>query len=207
MTRRRRVTVAAAAGALALSLACGPDAPTSSPGPGFEPRLVTMPSAIVEKCRRKKALKRACPVKVPSVKPGAFQHVTAPRRIWPVFSAEWNAPYPKLTERNAPPRSAHLVVHAEHRHMFPFKWPTELPLQDSPIEDKRKEALLMGTPTWGGLRGSLVLAPSYPYGGIDGDHLVFRWEEEGSTYAVSLHAWRPLDESILTLKAVVESLP
>lgn len=187
--------------------ACGSDDPGPSGGSAYEPQLTAMPHQMMGRCREEESLKRACPTKVPRTKPGTFQHVTAPRRNWPVFSAEWNAPYPKLTERNAPPRSAHLVVHAEHRHMFPFQWPSKTVSPDTGVKDKRKEPLLLDTPAWAGLQGSLVLAPSFPWGGIDGDHLVFRWEEESRSYAVSLHAWKPLGESTATLKAVVESIP
>jgi hypothetical protein len=53
----------------------------------------------------------------------------------------------------------------------------------------------------------LVLAPPFPVGGIDGDHLVFRWEDSELQYAISLHAWLPLAEVEATLKAIVVSSP
>jgi hypothetical protein len=187
--------------------ACGSDNPVAGQDRGLESQLVAMPVKALEKCHNDEGLSLVCPVRVPKVKDETFQHITAPQPDWPVFSAEWNAPYPKLTERNAPPRFAHIVVHAEHRHMFPFKWPSEDFPQGDEITDKRKKALLLDSPTWAGLQGTLVLAPSFPFGGIDGDHIVFRWEEDGGVYAISLHAWRPLNESVATLKAIVESIP
>jgi hypothetical protein len=187
--------------------ACGSDGPGSAQDPGYEPQLIAMPAKAMEKCRRGEVLRLVCPSRVPKVNAGNFQHITAPEKNWPVFSAEWNAPYPKLTERNSPPRLAHVVVHSEHRHMFPFEWPSATFPQSSEIKDKRKEALLLDNPTWAGLEGTLVLAPSFPSGGIDGDHIVFRWEQNGHVYAISLHAWRPLDEATATLRAIVESIP
>jgi hypothetical protein len=187
--------------------ACGSDGVDSRQAPGYEPQMMVLPAKATEKCRRDDAVRPVCPTEVPKVKTGSFHHITAPQPDWPVFSAEWNAPYPKLTERNAPPRLAHVVVHAEHRHMFPFKWPSESHPRGSGIMDKREDALLLDTPTWGGRAGALVLAPSFPSGGIDGDHLVFRWEQDGRVFAISLHAWRPLNESVATLQAIVESIP
>jgi hypothetical protein len=187
--------------------ACGSESPGSTQDPGYEPQLIAMPAKAGEKCRRDEVLRPVCPTRVPKVNAGTFQHITGPQPDWPVFSAEWNAPYPKLTERNAPPRLAHVVVHAEHPHMFPFKWPSDTFPQGSEIKDKRKEALLLDDPTWAGLQGTLVLAPSFPAGGIDGDHIVFRWEKDGHVYAISLHAWRPLNEATATLRAIVESIP
>jgi hypothetical protein len=60
---------------------------------------------------------------------------------------------------------------------------------------------------WSGRRGTLLRAAPYPRGGIHGDHLVFRWREGRREYAVSLHAWKPLRETVATLDAIVTSLP
>lgn len=205
--QRLRCIGAALIAIVVAGSACGSDRPGSPENPGHEPQLMAMPVKALEKCRKHKSLIPICPARVPRIKPESFHHVIAPEAKWPVFSAEWNAPSPKLSERNAPPRTTHIVVRAEHRHMFSFKWPSEPHPQGSGIKDKRKHGLLLDSPTWSGRRGTLVLAPPYPFGGIDGDHLVFKWEEEGSIYAISLHAWRPLSESIATLEAIVESIP
>jgi hypothetical protein len=60
---------------------------------------------------------------------------------------------------------------------------------------------------WGTRDGTLVLAPSFPVGGIDGDHLIFRWQQDDTEYAVSLHAWKPLEGASATLRSIVESIP
>jgi hypothetical protein len=78
-------------------------------------------------------------------------------------------------------------------------------LDDSPR--KRSEPLLLGAFTWGGKEGEVALAPSFPAGGIEGDHLIFRWIEADTAYSISLHAWKPAAESLESLRAVVASLP
>jgi hypothetical protein len=53
---------------------------------------------------------------------------------------------------------------------------------------------------------TLVLAPSFPVGGVDGDHLILRWQNDDTEYAVSLQAWKPVVEASATLRSVVESI-
>ena len=67
--------------------------------------------------------------------------------------------------------------------------------------------LFLGSPHWGGRSGSLVLEPPYPHGATDSNHLVFSWKQSGRSYAVGLHAWETLLESVATLRALVESFP
>lgn len=123
-----------------------------------------------------------------------------------VFFSEWGAPYPGVTAKNAPPRFVHVVAHAgELGKAFPFEWPTEkTPLSDR-IPKNRTKPTLIDNVTWYGKRGTLVLAPSFQAGGIDGDHVVFRWAEGRKEYAISIHAWSPLAESIEALEAVLGS--
>ena len=71
----------------------------------------------------------------------------------------------------------------------------------------RKRAIAFGTVRWGGRNGRLYLAPPYLYGGMMGNHLIFRWREGGRSYALGLHAWEPLREAAATLRAIVGSLP
>lgn len=79
--------------------------------------------------------------------------------------------------------------------------------RDGLLAKRRRGFVLLGRVTWAGRRGVLVLAPPYPRGGIEGNHVVFEWHEEGSTYRLSLHAWEPFSEVPDVLEAVVESLP
>jgi hypothetical protein len=70
----------------------------------------------------------------------------------------------------------------------------------------RARPISFGRVRWSGLSGDLFLAPSYPRGGMLGNHLVFRWGSE-RRYVVSLHAWEPLLEAEATLRAIVGSTP
>jgi hypothetical protein len=124
-----------------------------------------------------------------------------------VFFTEWSGPYPGVTEKNAPPRFTHIVVHASDLEgSLPFEWPKEVRDVPNPIPKKRHAAILSDETTWFGRTGQLVLAPSFPTGGIDGDHIIFRWQEGELAYAISIHGWAPLGESIKTLKEIVGSI-
>lgn len=54
--------------------------------------------------------------------------------------------------------------------------------------------------------GTLALAPPYLYAGMAGNHLIFRWRQNGRSYALSLHAWEPFLETVATLRAIIESI-
>ncbi|MGH2751024.1 MAG: hypothetical protein ACRDK3_09165 [Actinomycetota bacterium] len=124
--------------------------------------------------------------------------------LW-VFFVEWNAPHPGLSERNAPPVFAHLNVFVgdvQSKAGFRIE---RAPEGAPPIE--RVSALSFGKRTWKGSTGELLLAPSYPHAGMEGDHLIYRWTRDDVDYSLSLHAWTPLEETEATLRALVESLP
>jgi hypothetical protein len=58
----------------------------------------------------------------------------------------------------------------------------------------------LGRPTWGGLRGVLVVDSSRP---VAGEHVVFRWRSRGVDYALALAAWKPMRDAVATLRAIV----
>jgi hypothetical protein len=119
-----------------------------------------------------------------------------------------NAPYPTVGRRNAPPRFAHVVLKGgELTKAFPFEWPSGdvVPVAQA-LDAERNTPVLLGAFSWGGNEGTLVLAPAFPVGGVDGDHVVYRWQEEDTEYALSLHAWTPLEECVATLRMLVESV-
>jgi hypothetical protein len=119
-----------------------------------------------------------------------------------------NAPYPSIGRRNSPPRFAHVVLKGgDLTKAFYFEWPSgpTVPVAGA-LEGDRQTPLLLETQSWAGRQGTLVLAPAFPAGGVDGDHLVYRWEEGDQEYALSLHAWKPLDECVATLRVLVESV-
>jgi hypothetical protein len=191
--------------AVLLVPACG----DSEPAPR-EPdvELMGMPEKALRRCRDQSLLAEACPDRVPLITPDAsafrFADASEPRGRYDVVSFEWSGPYPGLTPRNSPPRFAHIVVvGGDVDRALSFEWPTETPAQEVPPGNKRRTPLLLARPSWRGADGALVLAPSFPRGGIHGDHLVYRWSQGDADYALSLHAWKPLEDAVATLRAVV----
>lgn len=194
---------------LLMGSACSPPsvpspAPTAIPLDGLMP----MPSRALLKCLSHPQLRPACPTRVPVIdapsRPRAL--VFKQERALQAFSIEWNAPYPRLTSKNAPPRFAHLAVYGGDLtqsmadYVVKEEWEGQIPAN-------RSFGLDFGEPTWNGRRGELILAPPYPLGGMDGDHLVFRWTDDETSYKVSLHAWEPIEETRATLEAIMGSLP
>jgi hypothetical protein len=66
--------------------------------------------------------------------------------------------------------------------------------------------MYLGTRTWGRKTGVLVLAPPEPFGGESANHLIFRWRDGNTEYALSLHSWEPFTETATILSAVVRSI-
>jgi hypothetical protein len=169
--------------------------------------LFPTPPKILKKCERYPQLEPACPTRVPIVDDANFRRARASNsgeNLW-VFFAEWNAPHSGLTNKNAPPAFAHVNAFAGDVQMMAGFHIDQASENDPSTE--RVSGLSYGERTWNGRAGELLLAPSYPHGGMEGDHLVFRWTQEGEDYSLSLHAWDPLEETRATLKALVESLP
>jgi hypothetical protein len=112
--------------------------------------------------------------------------------------------------RTRPPHYVHIIIYASRRSLaprFPFVWPrgTVHAVNDHLLRLDRTTPILFGQRTWAGRRGTLILAPPLAFGGENGDHLAFRWTQDGIDRVVSLHAWTPLREAIATLRAVVRS--
>jgi hypothetical protein len=77
---------------------------------------------------------------------------------------------------------------------------------DGLLARARSHAIYIGTFTWGGRKGSVVLAPDFPAGGEQGNHLIFRWRKSGTDFALGLHGWEPLSRSFATLRQMVISI-
>jgi hypothetical protein len=108
-----------------------------------------------------------------------------------------------------PPTWAHVTIFAgDLRRAFPFGFPTggtPTPLRKGLYDAPRSRPVFLGTVRWGARTGPLVLAPDYPLGGQQADHLVFRWHDDKREYAIGLHAWDPLAQAAATLRAIVVS--
>lgn len=64
-----------------------------------------------------------------------------------------------------------------------------------------------GSRSEAGKAGELVLAPPFPLGGMNGNHLAFRWRASGREHAVTPHGWEPFLETVGTLRSIVRSIP
>jgi hypothetical protein len=123
-----------------------------------------------------------------------------------VFNLEHGGEWPGKPERNRAPATAHVVLVAGRiGAISPSGDPpcrrTEA-LRDGVMRRTRRDVVCFGAARAGRRRGDLFLAPSYPLGGMIGNHLVFRWREAGRRYSLSLHAWEPLTEAAATLRRV-----
>jgi hypothetical protein len=178
---------------------------TSRPSSAAQPiTLMRVPNEDFQECRDSRLLEEACPRRVPrtSAEPYRAYGFGSPRDGYRIFSFEWGGPYPGLTKRNRPPRMVHVVVVGGRvGRALPF-----MPWRGG-IHAGQREPVLLAWPRWADRDGTLGLAPTYPAGGIHGDHLFFRWKSAGRKYLVSLHAWRPIREVRRTLRLVVESIP
>jgi hypothetical protein len=175
--------------------------------------LVRMPPPAFERCRAGKLVGPACPALVP----------TSLWRDRPDWSQERGGfPFPGAFELSAgaehaepsldrPPRFVHLLILGGDQAANPrFKWPPAgdaVAVRDGLRQLRRAHALALGRRTWGGREGELVFAPPFGAGGIAGNHVVFRWRDGSSYYAVTLHSWEPFTETVAVLRALVESVP
>ncbi|MCA1707596.1 MAG: hypothetical protein LC808_31725 [Actinobacteria bacterium] len=202
----RAAAVGFALAAMVLA-SCADAVDESPPEPRHPIALMALPKRHQAECRRFPRLEPVCPTTIPIVEASqkrarAFES----GRDHFVFFSEWSGPYPGVTAKNAPPRFVHVVAHAGGLDKaFPFQWPTETTPLPDPIPRKRPAPMLLDDVTWYGINGELLLAPSFPAGGIDGDHVVFRWAEGSEEYAISIHGWSPLEATIATLRSVVGS--
>jgi hypothetical protein len=193
---------------LSILVACAEPAAPQPQAPDQQALpLRSLPPKASARCTRLFGSLTLCPTSVPETEgPYRTQVIRAPGSPFATLDLASNAPYPRFTRRNRPPRFAHVVVdhsdvppHREYGLREVAEVPPDLPKH-------RGEGLLLGRPSWSGRAGVLVLAPAYPAGGIHGDHLLFTWREGGRYLTISLHVWPPLGESEATLRVLVASI-
>jgi hypothetical protein len=174
-----------------------PGTTTVSEPPAPAVALVPTPEDALAACRSSPLLRRACPRLVPEApydqRPEVYVVEVRPggRGAPDTFNLQWGAEDPARPERNRPPRLSHLVVVAGR----------------SGTTLRGIATRVLRRTTWEGRRGRLLLAAPYPRGGLLGDHLIFRWRDGRREYAASLHEWKPFQETVDTLEAVVASMP
>lgn len=191
--------------------------------------MTAMPSRAGRICARFLVLEASCPAEVPESRfglagppvgfPGPYADggyaVCLEREAGEcaaaVFHLEGGVPTDD-PRRDRPPTFLHLALYAAEgeldRH-FPFELPCTGPVvreeADRILVAPRDTAACLGEAELGGRAGTLALAPPFPAGGEAGGHLLFLWQEDGVSYAATLHAWRPVAETIDALRRVVVS--
>ncbi|MDQ4018879.1 MAG: hypothetical protein M3188_03465 [Actinomycetota bacterium] len=172
--------------------------------------LMPTPAGALRECRRSKRMRPACPAHVPRVPVGRIDaglYRDFPNAGAQAFNLQWGGEHPGRPELNRPPGMLHLVILAGPLVSPPYGLTDEQPVRDGVLRETRKRGLLFGSVRWGSRTGELVLAPPYGLGGIEGNHLIFRWRAGKEKYALSLHAWEPFHETLSALRGVIESLP
>jgi hypothetical protein len=171
-------------------------------------QLMRTPYGPLRKCRSSKLLTPACPRAIPRI-PGWRTYPSYGNPVTNTFGLERGGEFPGKPELNRPPAMLHFELSAARgrRQVLAFAWPRGAAVhpRDGLVREKRGRPLGLGDAVWGGRRGSLVLAPPWPGGGSQGNHLIFRWRAGGVTYFVGLHAWEPFLETVSTLRRMVES--
>jgi hypothetical protein len=176
--------------------------------------MMALPARLLKRCRSAYVLRPVCPRLIPKVSGLIVSGpiVQRPKASgFTDFDLEHGAPYEKRTWLNRPPGVLHLTLVAGRRPGNLFGGmpcagsKATATLRNGQSTRTRRKPLLYGTRSWGGHRGSLFLAPSYPYGGQIGGHLTFWWRKGNDGYVVSLHAWEPLTECSRVLRAIAAS--
>jgi hypothetical protein len=167
--------------------------------------FMATPAAALRQCRSDVSLRPACPSRIPRVR--ALR--TYPRVVDGIFGLQLGGEIPDRPELQRPPHVLHIEVAIDRPPNLQFKWPTTGAIKphDGLLREARRRPVYLGRARWAGKPGSVALAPAYPLGGSQGNHLIFRWREHGTWYVVGMHAWEPFTEALATLRRIVASLP
>lgn len=174
--------------------------------------MMRTPSVPLAKCRSSTLLAPACPRSIPRIA-GWRTYPSYGNPVTDTFGLEsGGGEVPGKPELNRPPAMLHFELSAARgrraRQILPFAWPRGATVgpRKGLVREKRGQPLLLGDAVWNGHRGNLVLAPSFPLGGSQGNHLIFRWRAHGVTFFLGLHAWEPFVETVSTLRRMVSSI-
>jgi hypothetical protein len=179
---------------------------------GNRVEMTRLSGELSERCNSAFVLRPACPALIPKVAGPLTASGNSIRSDgFAVFDLQYGVPHEQRTQLNRPPEVLHLTIVAGPKpgNLFGgMAYPGSkagATLENGLDVGKRRQPLLFGTRRWGGHMGALFLAPSYPFGGQIGGHLTFWWQDGGSGYVVSLHAWEPLRECARVLQTIVAS--
>jgi hypothetical protein len=113
----------------------------------------------------------------------------------------WGGEYPN-PRRNRPPQFVHLELTAGYvassRRYAP---PLPIGRLTVPRGYSVTRPIPLGQRDWTANPGKLV------FGDCFGNHLCYRWRENGRGYQIDLHAWKPVTQTAHVLRAIVASTP
>ena len=180
---------------------------------GASQRMERTPSYVLGYCKKSRGLPLACPHLLPRMSQPSphweasvclVGHSGCAGLAWDDLSLV-DGGY-----GTRPPAWSHVVVQAGNlTHAFPFKYPTHgtrITRLDGLFARTRSHAVYVGRFSWGGRAGTVILAPDFPVGGEQGDHLIFRWRTGQTDFALGLHAWEPLSQAFAVLRQMVISI-
>ena len=177
------------------------------------PRMERTPPYALVECRRSRLLPTACPHLLPRMRPPSPHWAPTLCLVGAVGCQGLRWDDLNLVDAGngvRPPIWSHITIYAgKLDSAFRFHYPTHGPLigrLDGLFAKARTRAIFIGSYTWAGKKGTVVLAPAYPGGGEQGDHLIFRWRQLGVGYALGLHGWEPFSHAFATLRAMVRSI-
>ena len=165
-------------------------------------RLELLPPEIVKSCRSVPGLDPACPTRVPEWS-GRVRHYDAHLPGTWGFVLEVGEPDATLAE--GPPGTVHVNVFTGAEVAEEPRNLREAPDFERPLRWRWHPWLIDDEVTWNGRTGRVVLLREAPHD-IESGHVAFEWVEGGEHFRVSVKAWRPLEESVATLREVVASI-
>jgi hypothetical protein len=171
--------------------------------PGGVP-LARSPAWLLAACRALRT-RPICPGRIPAAHVSSLDLFFEPSIVGPGgrqdwLSVEWGVPHGD-TANNRPPGFLHLDLRAGALPLDKrFQRPSTSP-RDGLFLTRAGGPMPLGHPRWAGRNGVLVLGDCF------GNHLCFRWRQQGIGYQIDLHGWEPFTQTVSTLHAIVASLP
>ena len=179
----------------------------------WTPRMEKTAGYILGYCRKSRLLPFACPHRLPFMAQPSPHWETSVCTVGAAGCGGLRWDDMNLVDAGngvQPPVWSHIAIYAGNVATgFGFRYPTRgkrVAHLDGLFARTRSRAIFLGSYTWAGKRGTVVLAPAYPDGGEQGDHLIFRWHRSHVGFAVGLHGWEPLSQAFATLRAMVRSV-
>ena len=152
-------------------------------------------------CRTRAILRVACPSRVPATGVHSAYITVVPmpwdgrtKRPSLLVSADW------LGRR--PPPFVHLEL-ATGRFPVASRYAPRAPISRLKVPEDYNvtQPIPLGERAWTANPGRLV------FGDCFGNHLCYRWRQDGRRYQIDLHAWGPVTQTVQVLRAIVRSTP